>query len=95
MTELDLRFATSLKNLCDAPAAMAEAIRQFNGMSETPDVLIFSPAFTTMDICRPASPLALTRTHWAIATQSTQTGGHSAVAEAAAFIWRLANPVPF
>ncbi len=84
MNKLDNRFATALKNLSDAPPPLAEAIRQFNEISETPDVLIFSPAFTTMDICRPASLLALTRTHWAIATQSALSGRHSAVAEAAA-----------
>jgi|GEM_PF-4549110 len=70
MKELDRRFATALKNLSDAPPAMAEPIRMLNGMSDTPDVLIFSPAFTTMDIHRPASLLALTSTHWAIALSS-------------------------
>ncbi|MGC8539655.1 MAG: hypothetical protein ACP5QA_03385 [Phycisphaerae bacterium] len=73
MKELDRRFATALKNLCDAPASMAQRIRLLSGMFETPDVLIFSPAFTTMDIFRPASLLALTRTHWAVALSSEPT----------------------
>lgn len=72
MMELDRRFATALKNLSDAPPPMAEAIRKQDGMSEAPDVLIFSPAFTTMDIHRPASLLALTSTHWAIAINSSK-----------------------
>ena len=62
MNELDNRFATALKNLSNAPPAMAAAIRQFGEGSEAPDVLIFSPAFSTMYLHRPASLVALTRT---------------------------------
>ena len=93
MKELDRRFATALKNLCDAPPVLAEALRQFNEISEAPDVLIFSPAFSTMDICRPASLLALTRTHWAIAINSRVPAGQPADQEGSAdLISAFASP---
>ena len=37
MKELDLRFATALTSLRDAPQALADAIRRRDGISETPD----------------------------------------------------------
>lgn len=84
--ELDRRFATVLKSLSDAPLAMAAAIRRKDGISEVPDVLIFSPAFTTMDIHRPASLLALTSTHWAIAIDSSKSAEKPVADEAVSAI---------
>lgn len=80
MTNIDRRFATALKTLHDAPSSMAQAIRRQEGMSEHPDVLIFSPDFTTMDIHRPASLLALTATHWAVAINTGQSADKAATA---------------
>ena len=93
MKELDHRFATALRNLSDAPPALAEALRQFNEISEAPDALIFSPAFSTMDLHRPASLLALTRTHWAIAIHSKVPAGQPADQEGSAdLISAFASP---
>ncbi len=92
MNELDNRFATALKNLSNAPPAMAAAIRQFGEGSEAPDVLIFSPAFSTMYLHRPASLVALTRTHWAIALHSMPPSGHGGQEGSADLISAFAGP---